>query len=334
MSEIQFHRLLKRQLNKFFPNYAAQPQLQDFLEAVNNAYKGSDEEYANLERILELSSQEQFKLNQELKKFSSNLEEIVKERTEELLQTNNALQSEVEVRKLAEEKLQFYTEDLEKRNKELDKFAYIVSHDLKSPLKAIKGLALLMQEDLEENITDDLTYKIELILETSEKMSNLISGILLYSKAGRISGEKEEFNSFDLVSDIVKSFKLVESFKINISKHLPRLKTYKIAIEQIFTNYISNAIKYTNLGAPEISINYFQTDTHHVFGVTDNGEGIDPKHHESIFDLFQMLSTKKVSDSTGIGLSIVNKLAHELGGKAWVESNVGSGSTFYFSLMK
>ena len=327
------HRLLERQIKKYLNGSTEDnPALEKFLNSVNTAYQDFENDHKNLERTLEISSNELFKANQILNESKKNLEETVTERTKELLTSNEKLVAEIHERTEAERKLKLYALDLESKNNELDKFAYIVSHDLKAPLRAISSLAEWIAEDAGENFDAGAKQNFGLLRGRAARMDALINGILDYSRAGKIKRQSQEIDTYKFTKELAVILQPPGHFKIEIADNLPVLNSDKIALEQVFSNYISNAIKYNNNPDPKVNISYEQQPDYHVFCVADNGEGIAPEFHEKIFVIFQTLNARDTVESTGVGLAIVKKIVMELGGRTWIDSDIGKGAKFYFSL--
>lgn len=234
----------------------------------------------------------------------------------------------------AELKLQNYASNLEKINKELDQFAYIVSHDLKAPLRAINNLGIWIEEDLQGIAGEDVLKNLGLMRGRIHRMEDLINGILQYSRAGRVNNPTEKINIKTFVEDVIQNLGPKPEFKFEVDQNLPEIETERIVVDQVFSNYISNALKYNNNPEPVVKINYQESASHHIFSVNDNGQGIPEQFHEKVFVIFQTLQAKDKTDSTGVGLAIVKKLIEEKGGKVWLESQEGQGTTFFFSLPK
>lgn len=238
---------------------------------------------------------------------------------------------DTELSKNTAEKLAKYTEELELKNKELDQFAYIVSHDLKAPLRGINNLSLFIEEDLGNNLDESIKENFEMMRGRVKRMELLINGILDYSRAGRVKQVVETFELKPMLDELVNSLSVDEKFKIIIPKDLPSITAERISFEQIFTNYISNGIKYNNNSEPTIIVSYKVNNDMYEFCVADNGEGIDEQFHEKVFVIFQTLQSRDTYESTGVGLAIVKKIVEDKGGKVWIESEKGKGAKFYFS---
>lgn len=236
--------------------------------------------------------------------------------------------------KQSQDRLADYYDTLEKTNKELDQFAYIVSHDLKAPLRAISNLSIWIEEDLEDKITEDSRGNFTLMRSRVVRMEQLINGILEYSRAGRMQSNPSQFNITTMVTETVNDLAPPAAFAVEIQPDMPEITADRIKVEQVFSNFISNAIKYNSNPNPTLRIGYTEEADQHVFYVADNGPGIDPEYHEKVFVIFQTLQARDKVESTGVGLAIVKKIIEDAGGKVWLESELGKGSTFFFSLPK
>jgi signal transduction histidine kinase len=148
---------------------------------------------------------------------------------------------------------------------------------------------------------------------------------------GRIKHETAEFNLKATLEELINNLAPDEKFKITLQEDLPNLKTEKIAIEQVFANYISNALKYNNNPTPTVDVSYIVKDGFYEFCVADNGPGIEKEFHEKVFVIFQTLQARDTYESTGVGLAIVKKMVEDKGGRVWIESEKGLGTKFYFS---
>lgn len=230
--------------------------------------------------------------------------------------------------------LQEYTIDLEKKNKELDQFAYITSHDLKSPLRGINNLSEWIMEDMGDRLTEDSRKYFELLRGRVMRMEALIDSILKYSRAGKSFGEKEMVNTKQVVIQALNKVKPGANFKIFYDETLPEIYGNKKDIEEVFLNFISNAVLHNNAQQPIVNITYTELDNHYRFCIADNGQGIKPEFHQKIFTFFQTLETRDKIEATGAGLAIVKKIIESYEGKVWVESEEGKGARFYFTWPK
>jgi signal transduction histidine kinase len=226
--------------------------------------------------------------------------------------------------------LQDYAESLEKTNQELDKFASIVSHDLKAPLRAIGNLTSWIEDDAGDILTGEVKKNFEMIKGRVVRMEQLINAILDYSKADRIKGEEATVDMGALIHECIEFLEDDEKAHICVTGEMPLLFAERTKLSQVFSNLISNAIKYCDKPMAEISIGCESSKEGWVFSVKDNGPGIDPRYHDKIFVIFQTLNRRDEMESTGVGLAIVKKIIEDHGGKIWVESQPGEGSNFKF----
>jgi PAS domain S-box-containing protein len=222
---------------------------------------------------------------------------------------------------------------VEKRNQELDHFVYLVSHDLKAPLRAISNLSEWISDDLSGHLPPENEQQLDLMRSRVGRMENLINGLLDYARIGRTEIKTEAVAVGDLLTEIIDSLAPPAAFTIQFSPDLPTLQTKRVLLYQVFSNLISNAIKHHDRpdGHVEISANLQQD--RYEFWVTDDGPGIAPDQQERIFAIFQALDKSK-SDHTGIGLAIVKKIVESEAGQISVESSLGKGSTFRFTWSK
>ena len=246
----------------------------------------------------------------------------------------NSLKEKALDLKCANQELLNTTSLLKKRNQELDHFAYVTSHDLKAPLRAIANLATWLSEDLEGQIPEENQRQLLLMQSRVRRMDGLIQGLLEYSRIGRKSTPVKTINVGDLINEAIDSLSPPTEFEIVVAEHMPTLKTEALLLQQVFSNLISNAIKYHHQRKGKIVISVEERDKFYEFSVTDDGLGIAPQYHERIFAIFQTLQARDTLESTGIGLSIVKKIVENQGGKIWVESQLGEGATFNFTWSK
>jgi len=234
--------------------------------------------------------------------------------------------------KKAEEQVLSHLTELEKINQELDQFAHIVSHDLKAPLRGITAIANFIEEDINDENYEEVLGNLGLLKNRIARMDSLITGILAFSKVTKVIDNKEYLDLHQIVQGVIEMLTPSDNVQIKILKILPSIYTSKVSIQQIFQNLLSNAIKYNDKKICEIIIDYRLEEKAHLFIVGDNGPGIPSKFHDRIFDIFQTLQPKDRVDSTGVGLAIVRKRIESAGGKIWVESELGKGAKFIFTL--
>ena len=262
------------------------------------------------------------------------LELRVQERTAELTR-------EVTERKQAEEALEVLNEELEATvekltlsNRELRDFAHITAHDLKAPLRAIGTLAGWISTDYADKFDEQGREQVRLLVGRAERMSDLIDSILQYSEVGRIVNDSEQINLNTLIAEIIGQISPPENIEIIIKRELPTVTYEKVRMIQVFQNLLSNAVKYMDKPQGRIEVDYIEEDDSWTFSVADNGPGIEQKHFEKVYQIFQTLKPRDEIESPGIGLAVVKKITEVYGGKTWVESKPGKGSTFFFTLPK
>jgi PAS domain S-box-containing protein len=237
-------------------------------------------------------------------------------------------------RKQAEARQEKLIRELEGANEELKNFAYVVSHDLKAPLRGIGSLADWLVADQAEKLDDEGREYLRLITQRVRRMDGLIDGILQYSRVGRIRETLVAVDLNQLLQEVIDLLAPPEHIAIIIASALPTIRGEKTRIQQVFQNLLSNAIKYMDKPKGEIRIECAPVGEEWEFSVSDNGPGIDVRHHKRIFQLFQTLAPRDKVESTGVGLALVKKIVEMYGGRIWLESKSGEGSTFFFTLPK
>jgi PAS domain S-box-containing protein len=220
---------------------------------------------------------------------------------------------------------------LARSNQELDQFAYVASHDLKAPLRAINNLSHWIEEDLAGRMTAESRGQMALLRGRVRRMEALIDGILIYSRAGRALGKSEDVDVRELILDVVKVLAPPARATIELRSPMPVLHTDRAPLQQVFLNLISNGLKHAHRDDVRIELSARDAGTHHHFVIADNGPGIAPAFHDRIFEMFQTLEARDKSEGTGIGLSIVKKIVEARSGRVWMESRVNAGATFHFS---
>ncbi len=221
--------------------------------------------------------------------------------------------------------------ELEKQNVELDKFAYVVSHDLKTPVRGIHNVVSWIEEDLLHELSPEMKNYLSIITQRTERMEGLINGLLAYGRT-RQKMIPETVNVKEMVSEI-SAVIVPRHFKIEIGP-LPNLSTERLKLEQVFSNLISNAVKYTPHTTGLINISYTEMPHHYAFSVRDNGIGIEQEYHNKIFEIFQTLREKDEKESTGIGLAIIKKILDDQHCTITVNSVPGKGTEFVFTWPK
>lgn len=220
-------------------------------------------------------------------------------------------------------------------NKELESFSYSVSHDLRSPLRAINGYSKILQEDYTANFDSDGLKALDAILNNSKKMGELIDDLLTFSRLGRTALTTSEINMDTLVNAAIEQETNGNSKEIEFTvKELLPSKGTESLIKQVWVNLVSNAIKFTKYKSnPQIEIgSYSDENNYTVYYVKDNGAGFDTQYYNKLFGVFQRLHSQDEFEGTGIGLAIVDKIIHRHNGNVWADSKINEGSTFYFSL--
>ena len=267
------------------------------------------------------------KAQMELRALNKDLENKVRERTAHL-------QEEIVQRKQAEDRVTQRTTELEAANNELREFAYVVSHDLKAPLRAVSQLASWISTDHADSLNEDGQEMLGLLLGRLDRMHNLVEGILQYSRIGRVKESVTEVDLSQLVAEVIDLLAPPDNVNVIVETSLPTIRFEPTRAAQLIQNLISNGIKFMDKPQGEIRIACEDAGTDWRFSVADNGPGISAKYHEKIFQIFQTLTARDEFESTGIGLAVVKKIVDMGRGEIWLESEEGGGTTFFFTLPK
>lgn len=228
------------------------------------------------------------------------------------------------------------TEQLAASNKELEQFAYIASHDLQEPLRMVSSFLQLLQKRYKGHIDEKADSYINYAVDGAERMKKLILDLLEYSRIGTNTGQFSPVDFNEVAEHIQKVFinEIKKTGAVITFNHLPTLQGNKTQLIQLFQNMVGNALKYHSERKPEIHIDVQELAQHWLFSVADNGIGIEEEFYEKIFVVFQRLHNNSQYTGTGIGLALCKKIVESHGGKIWVESEIGKGTTFYFTINK
>ncbi len=271
---------------------------------------------------------------EEVVRYRMHLEELIRDRTAELVKMNEQLRQEVEEHARAEERKTQLVGKLEDVNRELSDFAHVISHDLKAPLRAISSLANWIATDYSDKFDEQGREKVALLLRRVKRMHDFIDAILQYSRIGKSGEERSEVDLGELVHDVIDMISPPANVTITVGKGLPVLFCERTRLQQVFQNLIGNAVKFMDKQGGEIRVQYVSDNAYHRFSVSDSGPGIEERHFDRIFKIFQTLTPRDEFESTGVGLALVKKIVEMYGGSIWVESVMGQGSTFTFTLPK
>jgi light-regulated signal transduction histidine kinase (bacteriophytochrome) len=233
-----------------------------------------------------------------------------------------------------DEMLKSKLEELASSNAELEQFAYVSSHDLQEPLRMITSYLQLLQKKYQGNLDDKADKYLHFAVDGASRMQNLINDLLEFSRVSTKNRELEPTNCKFILNQALSNLKLmIRDNEVTISHGLlPEIMADSTQLIQVFQNLIINGIKFHGEETPKIRIAAEKKASEWVFSVQDNGIGIDPQYSERIFELFKRLHTREKYSGTGLGLAICKRIVEGHGGRIWVESELGKGSTFYFTL--
>jgi signal transduction histidine kinase len=222
---------------------------------------------------------------------------------------------------------------LEKRNQELDQFAYVASHDLKAPLRGVTTIVKWIEDELAAELSPQLRTYLDQMKGRLSRLEDLINGLLAYARVGRTTQTHQTVDVQQLLHE-VGELVVPPDFQLEIGPGMPTFETDRLSLQQVFTNLLSNAVKYHQRGAGHLEVTCRDIGNCYEFRVQDDGPGIAPEYHQKIFLLFQTLRDRNTAESTGIGLSIVQKIINEQHGTIRVDSAVGQGAGFIFTWPK
>lgn len=303
-----------------------------------NIYKAKGDFEAALEHQTQYSRlQEDFSKTQRNRRFLDlEIRHAIKEQEKEIavLTKENDYQSRLLQQS---DQIARQNEELLSVNEDLRQFAYVASHDLKEPLRMISSYVRLIEKHFGNKITEDKQQYFDFIKDGTRRMNNLLEDLLRYATIGKSGIDKEDVD-VNRVLEVCKfnlKVRIEENNAVIDIPDLPTVYTNKPLLNQLLQNLLSNAVKFRRPDvAPVVLVRCEDRETEYVFSVADNGIGIPEEFRERIFIIFQRLHARTKYEGTGIGLAICQKIAQKLGGKLWLESEAGEGSTFYFSLPK
>ncbi|MGH7969274.1 MAG: sensor histidine kinase, partial [Limisphaerales bacterium] len=275
-----------------------------------------------------------FQAEAELVTYREKLEEKVQQRTIELEAANRLLQLQIAERRRAQESLQQTAQELERSNSDLEQFAYVASHDLQEPLRAVAGYVRLLQLRFPDGLDPKALEYIAGAADGAARMERLINDLLTFSRLGTQPPVLAEADLNLLFRDAVRNLQasIRAAQAIVTCEPLPTLRVDATQMVQLFQNLLGNAVKFRSERPPRIHVAGRADSDRWVILVRDNGIGIEAKYYERIFQIFQRLHTRRHYAGTGIGLAICKKIVERHAGSIWVESQPGQGSSFFFSI--
>ncbi len=301
----------------------------------NQMAENLDDMYKNME----------MKVKERTKSLDESLKQSEKQRIE-LEDTKSAMLNIMEDLGIANKEIELekteledQKEELKKVNLELDSFVYTASHDLRAPLRAISSFATFLEEDYADRLDEEGRDYLREVKNGADRLNRLINDLLALSRVSRLKNPYEDTDMNELIGSVLERIEFdikEQNVDLRVEKDLPTVRCDRIKLGEVFVNLINNAIKFSSRlkRNPKIEIGYIDGGKDYKFFVEDNGIGIDPKYHEKIFGIFRRLHTQEEYSGTGAGLSIVKRIIDEHGGSVWVESELGKGSTFWFSIPK
>jgi light-regulated signal transduction histidine kinase (bacteriophytochrome) len=249
----------------------------------------------------------------------------IKEAEQHVIRLNAELELKVKER----------TEALEAANKELESFAYSVSHDLRTPLRAIDGFTHILQEDFSPDLPHEANELLDRVSKGAQRMGVLIDELLAYSRMGRAAIKSAVVNMESLARTVFEEGtnaleREATTFRL---APLPKTSGDSLLLRQVWENLIGNALKYSSKEEhPDIEVGFEEGECETVYFVRDNGVGFDMSYYGKLFGVFQRLHTNREFEGTGVGLAIAHRIISRHGGRIWAEGQVGKGATFYFAL--
>lgn len=261
--------------------------------------------------------------------------------TQRLRQTIASLQNEINERRMVDQHLAEVNRDLavtinqlESAHKEVSDFAYAAAHDLKTPIRGMITLIQWIVKDHSEQVAPELLDQMDLLHIRAQRCASLVDGILDYCRAGHHRGRIQQLNCDVMIRWLLDDIHPSDSINIHLQEEMPIIKADTESFINVLRPLLLNALQYCDSQTGEVHIRFQDHHDHWTFSVQDNGPGIAPEHHKRIFGIFQTLSQRDETEHAGIGLTIAQKIIRAWGGELWLESELGQGSTFYFTWPK
>jgi len=246
-----------------------------------------------------------------------------------------SMATDISERRKVELELEAKQAELVRSNKDLEQFAYVASHDLKAPLRAIDLLVQWITEGLAGYDTNNVQENLALLTKRTQRLNRLLDDLLSYSRAGRKVGAHRIADTHAMVLDVAQMLNPPPTISVSIDGQLPKFKTHPAPLEQVFRNLIGNAVKHHPGPHGRIVVSCKEQGEHYVFAVEDDGEGIPVQYAERVFEMFQTLKPRDQVEGSGMGLAIVNRIVQWQGGRVWFEPAAGGrGTVFKFQWKK
>jgi light-regulated signal transduction histidine kinase (bacteriophytochrome) len=252
-----------------------------------------------------------------------------------------AVSRDITARKKAEESIENLNRDLKstvtqlsQSNRQLNEFAHLAAHDLKTPLRGISTLAQWLAADYRDKFDEQGRRQIDLLIRRAMRLDKLLDAILQYSTLSRSRQSERPTNLNVIIDEIITEMKCPPNIKMTFKNKLPVLVCDENHIRQVLYNLIDNAVKFMDKPEGLVVIDCTEKERFWEISVCDNGPGIEPQHYEKIWTLFQTLDIRDKTENAGVGLTLVRKIVELYEGKCWLKSEVGRGSTFYFTMPK
>jgi len=269
-----------------------------------------------------------------LRRAHEQLESSVAQRTAELKQVNTWLQAEIHSRRTVEATLAAHAQRLSRSNKELEQYAYVASHDLQEPLRMVTSYLQLIADRYRGQLDAAADEFIGYALDGAERMKKLIDDLLTYSRVSTRHREPTRTDSAEVLERVLGNLRLaIEESGAEVTHgEMPALLVVDTQLQQLFQNLIGNALKFRGDTPPHVHVDAARKDREWEISIADNGIGIDAKYHDEVFMIFRRLHGRERYPGTGIGLALCKKIVEQHGGRIWLKSEPGNGTTFYFTL--